>query len=416
MDKLLLSTLVITAAVVLTSMPVSSAPMQTSKLISSIDPLQKRYNYLLNDSGDDMIAAATSTVVDSVDDDGEVSAAAIAPKESLSEANAAVQQQLKKDDNPTDNSSSEPSASKMTKGTRLRQNKMIGFYPAAPATVSPYHPFGYYYNQPPPPPAVYYPPEFYDDFATFFDNYGGEDDEIMSRTSPGGRRRPIYKNSPIYYIRLPPQPYMFIPGLGWDLKLTLLAAGLQFFIVQNSFLSSIPSHQIRESAANLSSNEFATTTAAASTAPAQSILQSAARLHLEWQANEHLSMGKSTWHQLHATASSASNSAATKRVQQLSNSASASIHTAATAETLSTAEADKSVWIRSPRYGRNVREFLACKFMLTICRFFFSCVRNRWRLKNHITERTTTLHIQRSTDRWDLLTDVAKQLQLVFSV
>ncbi|EFA08710.1 hypothetical protein TcasGA2_TC006381 [Tribolium castaneum] len=34
----------------------------------------------------------------------------------------------------------------------------------------------------------------------------------ISRTIPKGK--PIY-NSPIYYIRLPPQPYVYVPGLGY---------------------------------------------------------------------------------------------------------------------------------------------------------------------------------------------------------
>ncbi|CAG9767222.1 unnamed protein product [Ceutorhynchus assimilis] len=38
----------------------------------------------------------------------------------------------------------------------------------------------------------------------------------LSRTVPARKRlrNPQY-NSPIYYIRLPPQPYMFVPGLGY---------------------------------------------------------------------------------------------------------------------------------------------------------------------------------------------------------
>lgn len=37
----------------------------------------------------------------------------------------------------------------------------------------------------------------------------------MSRTA-GNRKRPgSFKNSPIYYIKLPPVPYMFIPELGY---------------------------------------------------------------------------------------------------------------------------------------------------------------------------------------------------------
>ncbi|XP_019873694.1 uncharacterized protein LOC109601850 [Aethina tumida] len=45
----------------------------------------------------------------------------------------------------------------------------------------------------------------------------GLEENDLGRTLPGRRRpkpRPQY-NSPIYYIRLPPQPYMYYPGLGY---------------------------------------------------------------------------------------------------------------------------------------------------------------------------------------------------------
>lgn len=45
----------------------------------------------------------------------------------------------------------------------------------------------------------------------------GLDDNEISRSVPTRKRirnRPQY-NSPVYYIRLPPQPYMFVPGLGY---------------------------------------------------------------------------------------------------------------------------------------------------------------------------------------------------------
>lgn len=57
-----------------------------------------------------------------------------------------------------------------------------------------------------------------------YDTYSSENDDYvsmaleeneLSRTIPSSRkrvRRPTYENSPIYYIRLPPQPYMFVPG------------------------------------------------------------------------------------------------------------------------------------------------------------------------------------------------------------
>lgn len=45
------------------------------------------------------------------------------------------------------------------------------------------------------------------------------DDNDLSRTVPTRKRirtrpNPTY-NSPVYYIRLPPQPYMFVPGMGY---------------------------------------------------------------------------------------------------------------------------------------------------------------------------------------------------------
>lgn len=75
----------------------------------------------------------------------------------------------------------------------LRHHKMMGYF----------NPYVYVvpYSSP-----VYYPPEFYEDFSAYY-GYGDED-EIMSRTA-GNRKRPgNFKNSPIYYIRLPPTPYM----------------------------------------------------------------------------------------------------------------------------------------------------------------------------------------------------------------
>ncbi|KAH0816442.1 hypothetical protein GEV33_006350 [Tenebrio molitor] len=49
-----------------------------------------------------------------------------------------------------------------------------------------------------------------DDYHYDFDM--GVDANDIGRTVP--KRKPAY-NSPIYYIRLPPQPYMFVPGLGY---------------------------------------------------------------------------------------------------------------------------------------------------------------------------------------------------------
>lgn len=74
-----------------------------------------------------------------------------------------------------------------------RQDKMLGY-------------FGYY----PHLSNSFYPQEYYD-----YDT--NEEEENMSRVN---RRRPQnsmgqIENSPIFYIRLPPTPYMFVPGLGY---------------------------------------------------------------------------------------------------------------------------------------------------------------------------------------------------------
>ncbi|XP_059048607.1 WW domain-binding protein 11 [Achroia grisella] len=72
-----------------------------------------------------------------------------------------------------------------------------------------------------------------DDDVTFSVNDDHFDDEDLSRTIPSRRRQQNkkkngngdyqndninslqYDNSPIFYIRLPPTPYMFVPGLGY---------------------------------------------------------------------------------------------------------------------------------------------------------------------------------------------------------
>ncbi|XP_053607695.1 WW domain-binding protein 11 [Plodia interpunctella] len=71
-----------------------------------------------------------------------------------------------------------------------------------------------------------------DDDVTFAVNDDNFDEEDLSRTLPSRRRQQTkkknggsfandninslqYDNSPIFYIRLPPTPYMFVPGLGY---------------------------------------------------------------------------------------------------------------------------------------------------------------------------------------------------------
>lgn len=79
----------------------------------------------------------------------------------------------------------------------LRHNKMLDYFA--------------YFPEPIVPP--YQSPDFYAQQGYYNDMHPMEVDELMAR---GNRRRPTgNENSPIYYIRLPPTPYMFVPGMGY---------------------------------------------------------------------------------------------------------------------------------------------------------------------------------------------------------
>lgn len=47
------------------------------------------------------------------------------------------------------------------------------------------------------------------------DYYTYYEDNDLSRASPSRKKVSSSYESPIYYIRLPPQPYMFVPGFGY---------------------------------------------------------------------------------------------------------------------------------------------------------------------------------------------------------
>lgn len=192
MDKFLL---LLFFAVILTSMTVYSTPLPESKLLSSIDLNQSQY----------------TKPTDKIED------ACVDEKTQMQEFNKIAQPKRSDKD---ENSNEDADAIDQRNWTFLRRrestfsemgqsfNKFVGFRPLRALQFS--YPA---YSAP-----VYYPPEFYDDLEAYYGDYS-EEDEIVSRMSPvGNRRRPTtasYKNSPIYYIRLPPTPYMFIPGLGY---------------------------------------------------------------------------------------------------------------------------------------------------------------------------------------------------------
>lgn len=177
MEKLLLILSLIAVLVTITN----SAPLQqNSKLISSIEEIQRKYS--------------------NVD-------------ESAKTASGSRSVKSESDDDENEEGDSEDHGKIVGYGLSNRQNKMFPFY-------SPFYSYpsqASYPSYPSYPSQFYYPPEFYEDFAAYYGGYGAEEEEIMSRTNAGPRRRPAgnFKNSPIYYIRLPPTPYMFVPGFGY---------------------------------------------------------------------------------------------------------------------------------------------------------------------------------------------------------
>jgi hypothetical protein len=92
-----------------------------------------------------------------------------------------------------------------------RKAKTFPFYSHLYQPISPF-------LQPYPAP-IFYPREFYEDFDAYYNGYQGEgdDENVSSRKNMIPSRRPIasFKNSPVYYVRLPPTPYMFVPGIGY---------------------------------------------------------------------------------------------------------------------------------------------------------------------------------------------------------
>lgn len=92
-----------------------------------------------------------------------------------------------------------------------RQNRMLNFWDY------------YNYNTPfyPIPQPAFIPYPYYGGYDQY-DDMEDEDYEmdIASRANiasrrPGSKRRTQYQDSPIFYIRLPPTPYMFVPGSGY---------------------------------------------------------------------------------------------------------------------------------------------------------------------------------------------------------
>ncbi|XP_055851786.1 uncharacterized protein LOC129916050 [Episyrphus balteatus] len=63
----------------------------------------------------------------------------------------------------------------------------------------------------------------------------GQNDIEDAMARAGNRRTPSYRNSPIYYVRLPPTPYMFIPGLGYHSQPGTFQPNFSPILPYNSF-------------------------------------------------------------------------------------------------------------------------------------------------------------------------------------
>lgn len=220
MDKLLLS---LYFTMLLATLTVNSAPMPSSKIMSTIEQHQqqqqqqmrpKKYGHVINNDNnnnnnsnndnDDSIIKTENAESDSRMQNANKNADRM--EEYMGEDVDAVDDDGGDERRPS--SLFDRRDEIIGEMRQHRQNKMFGYFS--------FNPYAAYtipqYTQP-----LYYPPEFFDDFSSFY-GYNSEEEEIMSRQNPGNRRRPgsgNFKNSPIYYIRLPPTPYMFVPGLGY---------------------------------------------------------------------------------------------------------------------------------------------------------------------------------------------------------
>lgn len=111
-------------------------------------------------------------------------------------------------------SAKEPTAPKETE-TKLNKSFKLPpreFLSSAPSHRS-HKMLDYFSFFPEPIVPPYQTPEYYAQHGYFNEMHPMEVDEMMARAN---RRRPSgNENSPIYYIRLPPTPYMYVPGMGY---------------------------------------------------------------------------------------------------------------------------------------------------------------------------------------------------------
>lgn len=179
----------------------ASLPSENSSLTASIDEVQKKFS------------TVTADKQRSMNSNGR--------KSDISENNI---NESKDDDKTTATTTSNDFESKAKE--KNRNDKMLDYYRYfSPTPYSmPYVPYyNPYYQQP--YMSAFYSPYYSGSILDPSMQNGEEYDEEYTDTndveesddgSRANKRRPgTTKNSPIFYIRLPPTPYMFVPGMGY---------------------------------------------------------------------------------------------------------------------------------------------------------------------------------------------------------
>jgi hypothetical protein len=197
---------------------VLTTPVPTSRLLSSIEEVNKKYANGHQNKGTTTSERAEKEV-SKFDASAEKSEEVPASGEDMDDDH----EQANKHNHRMANNFPFPTPHDLTgaaESEAMRENKMFGYYG--------------FYPSPYPTAAAFYPGDYYDyggyggggfgggygglDFAGFsgFAGYNGlEEDDILGRNNQRRRPQGNTKNSPIYYIRLPPTPYMYVPGLGY---------------------------------------------------------------------------------------------------------------------------------------------------------------------------------------------------------
>lgn len=167
---------------------VSSATVATADIAKSIEEVQKKFAEAKMDDGGANAAATSTTMAENKIDTAD-----------------AIATDTKRQDGD------------MLAEDSIRNNKMLDYYGYYSGggfpSAYPAYPGGYQAMYPSPYQPYYSSEEYDDDYNS--NSIDDEDEDAFSRAN--NRRKPGSggQNSPIFYIRLPPTPYMFVPGMGY---------------------------------------------------------------------------------------------------------------------------------------------------------------------------------------------------------